>query len=320
MTVDTSTAPLEETSAPEDDSGAWLRALALFFVVLITSVVQPTVLVAAPFVLLVALRGMRGGGAFFATVLAAIVLVAGPQDGVWYVERAWALMVGGLFAAVSVARPGWRLTSRALVAVSGTALVWAAYMLVQTGAWAAIDWTVSDRLLAAYGTMLDMVALLRQGDPVTPAFASAIYRTVEAQASVFPALVALESMAALAVAWWLYVRLLQGRDGGISPIGRFRFNDHLVWVLVVALLLVIVSSGDAVTRIGANLAVFMGALYAMRGIGVVVFVSGGLSLFGYTMFVLGLLFAAPVVIGFTVLFGIADTWLDLRERVGSVAT
>lgn len=320
MTVDPSTAPVEETSAPEDDSGSWRRALALVFVLLVTSVVRPTVLVAAPFVLLVALRGMRGGGAFFATVLAAIVLTTGRQDGVWFVERAWALMVGGMFAAVSVAKPAWRLTSRALVSVGGTALVWGAYMVVESGAWATIEWTISDELRAAYATWPQLMSGLGEGQAVSPAFASAIYRTVEAQVAVFPALVALESMAALAVAWWLHVRLLQGRDGGIAPLGRFRFNDHLVWGMVFALLLVVLRSGDAATRIGANLAVFMGALYAMRGMGVVMFVSGGLSLFGYTMFVLGFLFAAPVVIGFTVLFGIADTWLDLRGRVGSVAT
>jgi Sec-independent protein secretion pathway component TatC len=64
----------------------------------------------------------------------------------------------------------------------------------------------------------------------------------------------------------------------------------------------------------------MGALYAMRGVGVVVFVNGGLSFIGITLFALGIVFAAPVVLGFAVLLGIADTWLDLRARVGSQAT
>jgi hypothetical protein len=63
----------------------------------------------------------------------------------------------------------------------------------------------------------------------------------------------------------------------------------------------------------------MGALYALRGVGVVLFVSGGLSLFSYSMFALGFLFAAPVVVGFAVLIGMADTWLDLRARAGELA-
>lgn len=304
----------------EEESGAWRRALALFVVVLATSVVQPTLLVAVPFLVLVALRGIRGGTVFFATLLAAVVVVSGPRDGSWFVERAWALTVGGIFVAVSLARPRWGLTSRTLAAVGSTTAAWAAFMLVRAGAWGAVDWAVTDQLRAAYATWMDVMRVVQQGEAMSPALASAIYRTVEMQASVFPALVALESMAALAVAWWLYVRLFQTEESSIGSLGGFRFNDHLVWVMIVGLLLLGLRTEDVVTRVGANLSVFMGALYALRGMGVVVFVSGGLSLFGYGMFVLGFVFAAPVVLGFAALFGIADTWLDLRERVGSAAT
>ncbi|MDH3424298.1 MAG: YybS family protein, partial [Gemmatimonadota bacterium] len=178
-------------------------------------------------------------------------------------------------------------------------------------------WTISDQLRGGYTTWLDAMTILRRGEPVSPALVSAIYRTVEAQIAVFPALVALESMAALAVAWWLYHRLVFREDRGISPLRTFRFNDQLVWLMVAGLSLITLRVGDGFTRLGANLAVFMGALYALRGLGVVVFVSRGPTFFSATMFMLGFVFAAPVVIGFMVLFGIADSWLDLRERVGS---
>ena len=81
-----------------------------------------------------------------------------------------------------------------------------------------------------------------------------------------------------------------------------------------------VASGRLAVRIGANLAVFMTALYALRGAGVVVFINGGLSLLGALMFILGVLFAAPVVVGFAALLGIADTWLDLRARAEAMAS
>ncbi|MDX1646335.1 MAG: hypothetical protein R3304_04240 [Longimicrobiales bacterium] len=311
---------MDETKESEERSDAWRRALALFVAVLGMSVVQPTLLVALPFLVFVVLRGIRGTGVFFATLLAVVVVMTGPRDGTWYVERAWALMVGGIFAAVSLARPTWRLTSRTLLAVGVTAGVWVLIMVVRTDAWAAVDWVVTDELHAAYVTWLDVMRTVREGEVVSPAFASAIYRTVEMQVSVFPALVALESMAALAVAWWLYARLYRTGETSIGPLGGFRFNDHLVWVMIVGLLLVGIRTVDPVSRLGANLAVFMGALYALRGMGVVVSVSGGLSLFGYGLLALGILFAAPVVIGFAALFGIADTWLDLRARVGSAAT
>jgi hypothetical protein len=58
----------------------------------------------------------------------------------------------------------------------------------------------------------------------------------------------------------------------------------------------------------------MGALYALRGAAVVVFLYGGLNLLGMIVFVFGLLFVAPIVVMAAMVIGIGDTWLDLRSR------
>jgi hypothetical protein len=136
--------------------------------------------------------------------------------------------------------------------------------------------------------------------------------------AVFPALLALESIAALGVAWWARARLLGDRDRGLSPLRDFRFNDHLVWVLVLGLLLLVLQSGGA-ARLGSNALVLMGALYALRGAAVFVFVSGGMSLFGYVAFALLLVLVPPVTLGTAALIGIGDTWLDLRSRTADEA-
>ncbi len=298
----------------------WLRAGALLGIALATSVAQPTALVAIPLLVLVGMGGIRSVGTFVATVVAMLFVLLGPRDGMWYAERAWALIAGGVFTAVSIARPGWRLSSRALVSIAGTAAVFGAFLVSSAGAWDVIDWTVSDRLRAGFATWLDAITVLRDGRAPSPALVSAIYRTVEAQVTVFPALLAIETMAALAVAWWLYVRLVHRTDDGLAPVAGFRFNDHLVWLMIGGLALVAGWASEGVSRLGANVAVFMAALYAVRGLAVGLFVSGGFSLFGYVMMGLGILFAAPVVVGFAVLLGVADTWLDLRERAGSLAT
>ena len=298
----------------------WRRALALFAIVMATSVVRPGVLIALPLLILIGLGGIRGVATFVATVLAMLFVLSGPRDGMWYAERAWALMVGGIFTGLALAVPSWKLSSRSLASVMGAAVMSIAFLALRADAWSTLDWSVGDRLRGGFATSLDALTVLRQGEAPPASLVSAIYRTVEAQIAVFPALLALQSMAALAVVWWLYVRVVHRSDSGLAPLRGFRFNDHLVWLMIFGLVLVVARVDAGLTRVGANLAVFMGALYSVRGTAVIVFASGGLSLVGYTMFALGLLTAAPVLFGLTALIGIADTWLDLRARVASVST
>lgn len=311
---------VEEDPGIEQGVGrGWHRAAGLFALALATSVAPPGVLVAVPLLVLFVLGGMRGRGTFVLTVVASAVVLVGPRDGLWFVERGWALMVGGVFVALSLLAPRWRVASRSLVAVMVAMAGCAVALALRAGAWATIDWGMGDRLRGGFATWIDAMQVLRGGEPVPAATVTAVFATAESLVTVFPAMVALQSMAALAVAWWIYVRLVHSRDDGVGPLRGFRFNDHLVWLMIVGILLVVARTDEGVTRIGANLAVFMGALYALRGLGVVAFVSGGLSFIGATMFVLAFLFAAPVVIGFALLLGIADTWLDVRTRVGSMA-
>lgn len=310
MTTDTATS---------DARKGWRRATGLLGVVLATSILQPIVLVAVPLLILLGLEGRRTGAIVVAVIFGFFVVLAGPRDGLWFVERAWALIAGGVFAALAAYVPHWRLTSRSLAAVGSAIVISGVFLTARRGAWAAIDWQVTDHLRSGFATWLDVIAVLRDGEAVPPTLVTAIYQTVEAQAQVFPALVAIETMAALGLVWWLFGRVAQGEEKDIGTLRGFRFNDHLVWLMIVGLTMVALLPGDGVSRLGANVAVFMGSLYALRGIGVVVFVNGGLTFFGITMFALGILFAAPVVIGFTVLLGIADTWLDLRARAGAQA-
>jgi len=302
-----------------DERRGWRRAAALVVVAFATAIVQPSVLIAIPLLVLIGMGGMRGRSTFVATAFAALLVMLGPRDGFWYAERAWGLLAGGAFAVYSVVLPKWKMTARALASIATSVAAFAGFLSLRADGWATLDWTVSDQLRGGFTTWLDAITILREGRTPSPALVSAIYRTVEAQVSIFPALLAIETMAALAVAWWLYVRLVDKSDTGLEPVSGFRFNDHLVWLMVGGLALVAGWTGEGVTRIGANVAVFMAALYAVRGLAVGVFVTGGISMFGYAMIALGVLFAAPAVLGFAVLLGVADTWLDLRTRAASMA-
>jgi hypothetical protein len=140
-------------------------------------------------------------------------------------------------------------------------------------------------------------------------------------APLVPALLALESLAALALAWGLYHRLSRTRLG--PPLGSlttFRFNDQLVWGLVVGVTLVIVPSLAPLRAVGFNLLLFFGALYALRGLGILRWLAServalaaivGLALL---LPVVGLELLAGTLSGVALAIGLGDTWGDWRNR------
>jgi hypothetical protein len=279
--------------------------------------VSPSILVAVPFLVLGFVLGMRRPGVLAGCVLAVVVALAGkPHDALWYVERGWAVLAGGWFAGLTLRRPDSPFAGRALGAVAGAAAVAAALLGAQSDAWGTVEWVVGERVAQGVGSALEAIRLLRGGAALPPAVMSAVEDTVRTQTSVFPALLGISSMAALGVAWWVYVRLASGNDQGVGPLRDFRFNDHLVWVFIAGLLLLVTRWEDVLARVGANAVVFMGALYALRGAAVILFLSGGLSLFGYVMLAFGLVFLPPLVLTGAMVIGIGDTWLDVRRRTG----
>lgn len=130
----------------------------------------------------------------------------------------------------------------------------------------------------------------------------------------FPALLALESLIALAFAWALYHRVARVRIG--PPLGslrNFRFNDQLVWGLVVGITLLVLPSLNALRGAGFNLTFFFGVLYALRGLGVLVFLFAPTWPMAAAISILVVLLAPFGALGALGL-GLSDTWLDLRRR------
>jgi hypothetical protein len=85
-------------------------------------------------------------------------------------------------------------------------------------------------------------------------------------------------------------------------------------VFIVGVVVLLGSSG-LLERVGTNAVVFMGALYALRGAAVVLFLAGGVSFLGGFLLVLGFLLVAPVFLTGAFAIGLGDTWLDLRARL-----
>lgn len=292
----------------------WLRPLGLLALGVAFALGQPFVLAAVPFALLgFALPGAGFGGLFLGAVALALVFAGEPGSGFWYLERGWAILAGGWFVAFTLAWPDRPFLPRALGAVAGGtaqagALLWA------LGGWSTAEWLVRSRIEASVGATLELLrAFTREG--VDPALSGTVATTAEAQSILFPALLALATVAMLGVAWWAHVKLATGSGRGLEGLRSFRFPDPLIWVLIagIALLLAAEWTGGW-GRVGANMAVFMGGLYALRGAGVLVFLAGGMSLLGGLVVAVGMVLAGPVLVAAAMAVGVGDSWWDLRAR------
>jgi hypothetical protein len=139
-------------------------------------------------------------------------------------------------------------------------------------------------------------------------------------ADIFPALAALQSVAALALASW-WIRWL-GRSSkntfALAQLREFRFNDQLIWVLIGGLVVVLLPVPTEPTRVALNALVFMAALYALRGLAIFVFLATGSRSIPTMVFgLLALVFLYQVTLAAALLMGVGDTWLDVRRRVAT---
>ena len=128
-----------------------------------------------------------------------------------------------------------------------------------------------------------------------------------------PAMLALQSLAALALGWALFHRLSRAQIGPpLAPLREFRFNDQLVWAIAVGLTILVLPEFAEGRAAGLNLLLFFGVLFALRGLAVLASFGRGRVL--VTMLVILTLLAWPLGLGIAASLGLADIWLDVRRR------
>jgi hypothetical protein len=292
----------------------WVRAVALMLATGTLSVLNPGMLIAVPFALLALFIFPRRGISILAGALATVLVFGGgPNSGLWYLERGWALLLGGWFLALTLRWPAGRFISRGLGAVAGSFAAMALLFWTRPGQWAVVNWAITSRMESGMGLAIQALRASLGPDAVTPGFESRALKAMAFQGVIFPALLGLASLAALGTAWWLHLRLRKSPKEGIGPLGGFRFNDQLVWVFIAGLGFLLGTSGVP-EQLGTNAVVFMGALYALRGAGVVLFLTGGPTFLGSVLLVIGFIFVAPLLLAGAFVIGLGDTWLNLRAR------
>ncbi len=251
--------------------------------------------------------------------------VAQPGAGFPRLEAAWVCLLGSGVAMAMLLRP----PSKGPLVASGLVAVGLSAGLALLAAGAARVGFDEVRFLAErhYGLQARLVlqalaaasgAAPGTSSPALAAFETTADTVVQVLGRVLPGLVLLQSMAALAAAWALYRLLARHPEGEPLPTLRdLRFNDHLVWGVVLALAALVVPWGVGWLRpLGGNLATFFGALYVVRGLGVVLALGAAAGVGGPFAAVLGALaaiFLMPLVLFSMLALGVTDTWIDWRR-------
>ena len=300
---------------------AMLRASWLILAVVLLSPISPLVLVGVPLALLLLSFCNRE---LMALVVAAVILATvftGMPDAsraLWIAERGWALLLGGAFVLATLARPRDRVISRSLYALGAVFAVIALHSLFQPDLVSELDWWVAGELRDAAGRAYDVFsALSASGESAwAERFGATVFQWAEVQVAVYPAFLALASVAALEVGWFVVSRFW-GTRASLGPLKEFRFADQLVWVLIAGLALLVLPIGGLAGRLGENAMLFMGGLYLVRGIAVMAWVAAATitSTWVAAMWAICALLLYPMVAGAALAIGLSDTWLDLRARL-----
>lgn len=293
----------------------WPAILALAFVTAGLSVLNPALLIFVPLAfLMLALEPRKPWLMAVAAVLLATTFTGKSTGVLWWYGRGWALIVSAWFLAAVILLPRARLISRLLLAVAGASASAALLFLANRSGFIQLDWAVGRQLRNSAGDVASFWSSRMSDQPWAADLSSAVYRFAEFQLTTYPAMLAIATLAALSLAWFLW-RRLSVRE--VNPLGRlreFRFRDELVWVVVVGAVLLALPLGVVATRTGANLLLFMAALYAVRGLAVIVALFGSPGLLGALLGALLFLMLYPIMMATTLMVGLTDTWLDLRAR------
>ncbi len=300
---------------------AFLRATWLVLAVVFLSPVNPFVLVGVPLaLLLLAFCSREIPAILLAAALLAFAFMGAPESGrtIWIAERGWALLLGGAFVIATLWRPRDRVISRSIYTLATVFGLLAVYATLRPSLLVELDWWVAAELRNAAGRAYDMLSSISTASGQTWAerVGHTLYEWADVQASVYPAFLALASVAALEVGWYVVCRFWGARVT-LGPLREFRFSDQLVWVLVLGLALLVLPVGEFAGRVGENATLFMGALYLVRGVAVLVWVAAATITSAWTAALWGLFVIVlyPVVAGAAVAIGLSDTWLDLRGRL-----
>lgn len=330
----------EEGAVPPREQGWWGPLLATLALLILPATppfallvpFDQTLLLLAPSLAICAVVGWRAGGrlplALVWTAFAVWVLwVPGSASAFALLARGWAVLLTASFGGVVLLGKEERFLPQAMAAILiALALGLAAVMIAGGGvveAGTAITEDVMRR--AEFGRLAWQQFTMRpewaefarenaSADLLNTQVEAQFTELPKAARTLAPAMLALESLASLAIAWAVYHRFGRARVGApLAPLRAFTFHEAFVWGIIAGLLVIVVPMPESIRVIGLNLLVFFGALYVLRGLGVLLwFLSPGRWML--VLWTIVVVLFLQVVGAVALAVGIGDTWLDWRNR------
>lgn len=252
------------------------------------------------------------GAALLVGVPSVALLLTARGDLVSAAAHAYIVLVAATFVVLTLAAPAPFLPQalRASVLALGATLVLARVILGPEAA-AMVQWAATRQ---ASETLRSLIA-------IRPEVYVVFDPTVRFLGETVPALLVLQSLAGLGLAWQWHQRLVARPLGTpLAPFRDFRFADGWVWAVVGAVTIWITPPFGGLKAAALNLLVVAGTLYLLRGAAIAVAFAVMLGVSPTTL-VVGLLAAAVlavpllfVVPGLATL-GMTDTWLEFRRRL-----
>ncbi len=248
---------------------------------------------------------------------ALLVLTAGAGSRLAAVTSTYIVLVTAAFVSGALLQPApiLRQALRSLVA-GGLATALLIQATWGSEAWGALAWEATRN---ASITMRSIVEIAPD--------AFTIYEPMVRFVSLtWPGMLALQTLAGLALAWQLHRRLAPAAWGG-TPAPRtrfkdFRMGDAWVWGVVAWLGVLILPVSNALEVAGTNVGLVASALYVLRGAAIVVTFA---EAFGVSAVALVIAAGAAAALAVPLLFvlpglctlGITDTWYQYRRRLAA---
>lgn len=329
-----------EGEAPQHERGWWGPILAVVVLVLVSTLsavrivmpVEDALLLLAPVTAACAVAGWRNGGrlplAVLWTTFAVWVVWRAPGPPGLFLDfaRGWAVLLALAFGVTATSGVGAGFLSKALIALTAALLIGVATLLLVPGGLAGavelVRGEVGRRAVEATREWQELTGTPEWTELVQQSPGWGVYSDTVAQQLAqlprialryYPALFALQSLAVLAIGWTVYHRVGRARLGPpLVKLRELRFSEMLVWGVVAGLTLVALPFSGAVRDAGLNLLLFFGVLFALRGLGVLVwFLAPGRAM-TVVLFVFSVIFW-PVVVLVSAGLGLGDTWFDWRR-------